>query len=275
MITLDAHHRLRRGSVWPVDAEVPVGMLTIHKVVASGAVGYAEYLSEVEARGDYYVGADGDPWASPGEWIGALAAELGLDGEVSRAALVAVMEGRDPRTGERVVRVGSTGDHVAAHDLVFSAPSSVTAAWVMADEEGRGAIQQAHDEAVRDAFAHIEKYFPLVRRRHGEQLAAGIAAFERAHGRPPTQSERWKLAPILNETAESLLSAHFAHHTAQPRSSPRPCQTARWPIGCCRFARAASRPRRGRGRIPSRSGGAPERIGFRDRAADRAERTVL
>ncbi len=190
-------------------------MLTIHKVVASGAVGYAKYLSEVEAHGDYYVGADGDPWASPGEWIGSLAAELGLDGEVSRAALLAVMEGRDPRTDERVVRAGSTGDHVAAHDLVFSAPSSVTVAWVMADEEGRGAIQEAHDEAVRDAFAHIEKYFPLVRRRHGEQLAAGIAAFERTHGRPPTQSERWKLAPILNETAESLLSAHFAHHTAR------------------------------------------------------------
>jgi conjugative relaxase-like TrwC/TraI family protein len=113
--------------------------------VASGASGYAKYLSEVEARGDYYVGPDGDPWASPGEWIGSLAAELGLNGEVSRAALLAATEGGDPRTGEQAVRAGSTGDHVAAHDLVFSAPSSVTVAWVLVDEEGRRAIQEAHD----------------------------------------------------------------------------------------------------------------------------------
>lgn len=190
-------------------------MLTIHKVVASRASGYAQYMTEIEARGDYYVGPDGDPWASPGEWIGSLAGELGLDGEVSQAALIALMDGRDPRTGERVVRAGSTGDHVAAHDLVFSAPSSVTVAWVMADEEGRRDIQKAHDEAVREAFAHIEMYFPLVRRRHPELLAAAIAEFQRAHGRSPTPRERWKLAPIINETAESLLGAQFAHHTAR------------------------------------------------------------
>ena len=57
-----------------------------------------------------------------GRWLGRLAEEWGLAGlAVDRDALLAVLEGRDPRTGERVVRVWRA-DRVAAHDLVFSAP---------------------------------------------------------------------------------------------------------------------------------------------------------
>ena len=94
-----------------------------------------------------------------------LATEWGLSGlAVDRDALLAVLEGRDPRTGERVVRVWRA-DRVAAHDLVFSAPSSVSAVWALAGDELRSAIQRAQDQAVADAFAYIEREFALVRRR--------------------------------------------------------------------------------------------------------------
>ena len=132
-------------------------MLTLHKIVGGRAGAYAAYLTSIEATGDYYVGPDGDPWAAPGQWLGGLAGEWGLAGvAVDRPALLAVLEGRDPRTGEQVVRVWRA-DRVAAHDLVFSAPSSVTAVWALATDELRAAIQQAQDQAVAEAFAYIER----------------------------------------------------------------------------------------------------------------------
>ena len=39
-------------------------MLTLHKVAGGRAGAYAEYLTSIEATGDYYVGPDGDPWAA-------------------------------------------------------------------------------------------------------------------------------------------------------------------------------------------------------------------
>jgi len=84
-------------------------MLTIHRVVARAAEQYAGYMTAVEQHGDYYVGADGDPWGSPGAWMGALAARLGLRGAIGRETLRLVMAGQDPRGGAVAVRVPHRG----------------------------------------------------------------------------------------------------------------------------------------------------------------------
>jgi len=171
-------------------------MLTLHKVLGGCAGAYATYLTSIEDTGDYYVGPDGDPWAAPGQWLGDLANEWDLSGAVERDALLLVLEGRDPRNGEQIVRVWRP-DRVAAHDLVFSAPSSVTAIWALAGDELRAAIQQAQDEAVAEAFRYIEREFALVRRRDPSRRSPG------------------KAAPIISEPAAALLGATFSHHTAR------------------------------------------------------------
>jgi conjugative relaxase-like TrwC/TraI family protein len=171
-------------------------VLTLHKIVGGRAGAYAAYLTSIEASGDYYVGPHGDPFAAPGRWIGKLAGALGL-AIVDRDALLAVLDGRDPLTGERVVRTWATRNRVAAHDLVFSAPSSVSAVWALAGEDLRSAVQHAQDQAVADAFAYIEREFALVRRRD------------------PTRRNAKGVAPIISEPAAALLGASFAHHTAR------------------------------------------------------------
>ena len=171
-------------------------MLTLHKILGGRAGAYATYLTSIEDTGDYYIGPDGDPWASPGQWLGRLARIWARVGAVERDALLAVLEGRDPLTGERIVCIWRA-DRVAAHDLVFSAPSSVTAVWALADDNLRAAIQQAQDEAVREAFAYIEANFALVRRRDPSRRSPG------------------KAAPIISEPAAAILGATFSHHTAR------------------------------------------------------------
>ena len=192
-------------------------MLTLHKILVHRAVGYAGYLTSVSASGDYYVSDDGDPWAAPGEWRGSLASDLELsDRDVEMRALLMLMEGRDPRTGERVVRQGTHSTRIAAHDLVFSAPSSVSAAWALADDTLREQIQRAQDAAVAEAFAYIERTFALVRRRDPSAQAQAIGALRRRLGRSPTVAESRNLpAPIINEPAAALIGAAFSHHTAR------------------------------------------------------------
>ena len=73
-------------------------MLGIGKLGA-GAEDY--YLSAV-ARGqeDYYL-REGE---APGRWVGEGARSFGLSGEVEAPELFAVLAGRDPGDGERLVR---------------------------------------------------------------------------------------------------------------------------------------------------------------------------
>ena len=149
--------------------------------------------------------------------IGRLAATFGLPvRRVDTETLLTLMDGRDPRTGLHVVRMWLHRDRVAAHDLVFSAPSSVSIAWALSDDDLRDAIQRAHDDAVGEAFAWIERTFPLVRRRDASRRDVGIAALRRRLGRQPTLDEAKRApAPIVREPADALVAAVFSHHTAR------------------------------------------------------------
>jgi conjugative relaxase-like TrwC/TraI family protein len=177
-------------------------VLTLAKIGAAGAADYAGYLASCEAHGDYYINADGDPWAAPGEWLGGLVAALGLTvRDITAELLVTLMEGRDPRTGEVMIRRGPKGDHVAAHDLTFSAPSSVTVLWAVGSPELRAAVQAAHAAAVSTAVAYVERELPLVYRRDPTR-------------RDPNASPS-EPSPRIHETAAAVLCARFDHHTSR------------------------------------------------------------
>ena len=82
-------------------------MQSTHKIAGSAAAGFATYLTASASRGDYYVG--GELEGEGGSWHGSPDAlgELGLDAAqpVRRSELVALMNGRSPRSGEPLRRV--------------------------------------------------------------------------------------------------------------------------------------------------------------------------
>jgi len=164
----------------------------VHKIAGIDACGYASYLASRDGacrRGDYYLGREGQQAEAPGTWHGRGAEELGLEREVSRDTLLKTWEGKDPGTGEIVVRRSASGDHVAAVDCTFSAPKSVSVTWALADEPTRTAIEAVQDRAVITAIDHIEATVPLLRRRvDGE---------------------------IRHEVAGGLVAARFRHHTSR------------------------------------------------------------
>ena len=141
------------------------GMLTLHKILVHRAVGYADYLASVQASGDYYVSDDGDPWAAPGDWRARSRRSSDWPSATSKWRRCSCSwRARSANRAARRAHVASI-DEIAAHDLVFSAPSSVSAAWALADDILRDEIQRAQDDAVAEAFAYIERTFALVRRR--------------------------------------------------------------------------------------------------------------
>jgi conjugative relaxase-like TrwC/TraI family protein len=166
-------------------------MVSTHKIPGSAAGGFAAYLTASAQRGDYYVG--GELEGDGGAWHGSLEAldELGLDPAraVRRSELMALMDGRSPRTGDVIRSVGAGGSRVAGIDVTFSAPKSVSALWAVSDPYRRAQIEVAHRKAVASALARVEREVELVRRRRDGEL-------------------RW-------ERARSLVAAEFVHTSSR------------------------------------------------------------
>jgi conjugative relaxase-like TrwC/TraI family protein len=142
-------------------------VLSIGRLVA-GQEGY--YQAQI-AKGldDYYAGRG----EAPGRWVGAGVASLGLEGRVKEGQLGALIAGRDPRSGD-VLREKET--RVAALDLTFSAPKSVSVLFAVAPREVSRALAECHEDAVEAALAYLEQTAAFVRRgRHSSR-------FERAGG---------------------------------------------------------------------------------------------
>ena len=143
-------------------------MLSIGVIGAAG-VGY--YLDTV-GRGvdDYYLRAE------PGRWYGAAADGLGLAGTVTDADLHAVLAGRHPGTG---ALLGAPMGKVAAFDLTFSAPKSVSLLAELADPATRAAVADAHRRAVAQAVGLLEAEAARGRRGHNGMVTMpveGVAA---------------------------------------------------------------------------------------------------
>jgi conjugative relaxase-like TrwC/TraI family protein len=136
-------------------------MLSIGKL----ALGQQDYYEQQIAQGrdDYYTGRG----EAPGEWAGAGAKELGLSGRVSAAQFDALLEGRDPRAMDRRLRAGNSEPSIAALDLTFSAPKSISVLFMVAPGEVSAALVACHEEAVRAALGWLEDEAVFVRRGKG------------------------------------------------------------------------------------------------------------
>ncbi len=129
-------------------------MLGVHNVRRDRA-GY--YLSDL---------AHELPVSSPGRWAGAAVAPLGLVGPLQPAAFRLLLEGRHPCSGRPM---GSGRVAVAALDLTFSAPKSVSVLFALGGVETARGIVSAHTEAVAGALCYLEHYGIAAVRRSGPE----------------------------------------------------------------------------------------------------------
>jgi conjugative relaxase-like TrwC/TraI family protein len=141
-------------------------------------LGQQRYYDQQVAHGhdDYYSGRG----EAPGTWTGAGAGELGLSGGVSADQFNALLAGQDPRDPERPLRAGISQPQVAALDLTFSAPKSVSVLYAVAPAEVSAALVDCHEHAVAAALGYLEDTAVFVRRgrggRHFEPAGGLIAA---------------------------------------------------------------------------------------------------
>ncbi len=144
-------------------------MLSIGKVTP----GRADYYEKSVARGrdDYYSGKG----EAPGTWTGRGARALGLNGQIEAARFNAMIAGLDPSdptlrrallSKERAVRTinGKRHESVAAYDLTFSAPKSVSVLFATTDTATARHLVAAHDQAVRAALDYLEDRAVYTRR---------------------------------------------------------------------------------------------------------------
>lgn len=154
-------------------------MLSIGKVSPGRAAYYED--SVAKGRDDYYSGSG----EAPGTWVGRGSGALGLSGRVEAKrfnALVAGMDPSDPQlrrtllSKERKSRVinGKRHDPVAAYDLTFSAPKSVSVLFATADPDTARELVRAHDRAVTAALDYLEDTAVYTRRgRNGVVVEQG------------------------------------------------------------------------------------------------------
>jgi len=97
-------------------------------------VGQHRYYEQQVAQGadDYYSGRG----EMPGEWRGAGAQALGLSGRVGDRQFNALVAGMDPRDPSVRLRWSVRDPEVAALDLTFSAPKSVSVLVVLCYSSG-------------------------------------------------------------------------------------------------------------------------------------------
>jgi conjugative relaxase-like TrwC/TraI family protein len=144
-------------------------MLSIGRLRLENGLDY--YLDTVASGTEEYYTADREV---PGRWIGASEHLAGLDGEVSGEELRAVLEGRDPVTGELLVSSRRTRP---GFDLCFSAPKSMSLLFAFGDREMRRAVVAAHDSAVRAGLGYLEREACWVRRGHAGARRLGADGF--------------------------------------------------------------------------------------------------
>ncbi|HTC58689.1 MAG TPA: MobF family relaxase [Solirubrobacteraceae bacterium] len=166
--------------------------MSASSIPADRAGGYARYLdgkTVASERGDYYLSPDGELTQAPGRWLSdpETLQRLDIDGNapVVGEDFVALMEGRDPRTGGWLRPEGAGGGRGGGIDVAFSAPKSVSAVWALADPWQREQIEHAHANAVEQAVGYLRERVPVVRRRYSgqvvEELAKDVIAGEYRH----------------------------------------------------------------------------------------------
>src|SRR5712664_2521837 len=132
-----------------------------------------------------------------GNWIGRLAEDWGLEGEVTSEQYARLVAGQDPETGEQLIRfvpsreaVNNYGDeittseHRAGWDATFSAPKSVSLAALVGDDDR---VRVAHRESVEKALEVFEGYVQARGGGNKPAITTGkmiAAQFEHTAARP-------------------------------------------------------------------------------------------
>jgi conjugative relaxase-like TrwC/TraI family protein len=152
-------------------------VLSIGKLTVAQSRYYERQVAQ--GRDDYYSGRG----ESPGRWAGTGAENLRLGGRVDDEGFMALIDGRDPGTGERLKRVGGRSK-VAALDLTFSAPKSVSVLFAIGEPVLAGALVEAHESAVDAALGYLEREACRVRRGRGgarREVGEGFVAAAYRH----------------------------------------------------------------------------------------------
>lgn len=179
-------------------------MLSIHPI------NNIAYYSDL-ALEDYYLG-HGEP---KGNWAGLGSRILGLHGEIIKDDdYINLMTGFSP-AGERLVQNAGKDNRRVGWDCTFSAPKSVTLAWVISSVVLKKKIENAQKLAVDKAIKFMEQYASLTRRgscSSVKEKPAGlvIATFEHCSNRNEdphlhTHALVLNLAPRFDDTWGSLL----------------------------------------------------------------------
>ncbi len=119
---------------------------------------YVQGLVPGRAEGTLVAGEE------PGIWSGSAACTLGLVGQVEAEPFAEVMEGHDPCSGAPL-RTRAGVRSVAAYDLSFCAPKSVSILHLLAPRELAAEAGAGHRAAVADAAGYLERSALAVRRR--------------------------------------------------------------------------------------------------------------
>ena len=135
---------------------------------------------------DYYL--SGTEQGRNSQWYGEGARALGLSGQVSEEEFRALCSGEDP-AGNRIVAPKLTRDretglqvetHRAGNDCTFSAPKSVSIAYVA----GVDGMKEAHDAAVFSTLGHVEQHYSHYRIPEGIRNGKPVVAkFDHATSR--------------------------------------------------------------------------------------------
>jgi hypothetical protein len=112
------------------------------------------YLDKVaEGAEDYYSGEA----EAEGYWLGDAAEDLGLQGKVEPAQLVAMLTGSDPSTGGPLGLRHVEGGAVPGFDLTFSAPKSFSLAWALGGHPVAAEVKAAHAAAVQAGLDYLQR----------------------------------------------------------------------------------------------------------------------
>ncbi|MGH2916508.1 MAG: MobF family relaxase [Solirubrobacteraceae bacterium] len=201
------------GGIDDVGMVGAIVVLTVAKVTAGGAAGYAEYLQGRSAAGqlgDYYL-RDGEPVEAPGRWVsGAGAIGLNAGQAVTGQQLRSLLAVRDPSTGLVLRRAGGDGRAVAALDATFSAPKSVSAVWALGDHGLRERIEAAHERAVDRALAYATAHVQMIRVRD----EAGAVVHARAQELLATSWRHTTARAVDGRPPDPQLHSHVLLHGA-------------------------------------------------------------
>ena len=165
---------MRSGRSFGVGNDQLGARVRLPSVVSIGKLSVGQeryYLEQAPERVDAADGGGGsedyylDPAEARGEWRGRAAARLGLSGCVAASALRSLLAAKHPVSGVPL-RKRAARASVAAFDLTFSAPKSVSVLFGIADEDVVAEVRAAHEAAVREAFAYLERTAAAVRRGH-------------------------------------------------------------------------------------------------------------